>query len=204
VTTDAERLEAWRAGDSKAGNELFQRHFEAIRRFFVNKVDREVEDLVQRTFIACVEGRDRFEGRASFRTFLFAVANNILREFYRQKRRDERIDLATDSVVDLGAGPSSVLAEKREQRALLEALRHIPLEFQIALELYYWERLTGPQLGEALDVPENTARSRVRRGKELLAKALARVERSREVLQSTTTDLDGWAAGIRAALSPSE
>ncbi len=202
VATDAEMLQAWRDGDRKAGNELFQRHFEAIRRFFVNKVDREVEDLVQRTFIGCVEGKDRFEGRSSFRTYLFAVANNILREFYRQKRRDDRLDFQTHSVADLGAGPSSVLADKREQRALLQALRKIPLEFQVALELYYWEKLTGVQLGEALGVPENTARSRVRRGKELLARALTRVEKSRDVLQSTTADLDKWAAGIRDELGP--
>ena len=200
MATDGELLSAWRAGDRNAGNELFQGHFEAIRRFFVNKVDRDVEDLVQRTFIGCVEGSDRFEGRSSFRTYLFAVANNILREFYRQKRRDERLDFGTCSVADLGAGPSSVIADRREQRALLEALRCIPLEFQVALELYYWEKLTGVELGEALGIPENTARSRIRRGKELLTKALTRLQRSNEVLESTDANLEVWAAGIRAGL----
>lgn len=200
MATDAELLHAWREGDREAGNQLFQGHFEAIRRFFVNKADRDVEDLVQRTFIGCVEGSDRFEGRASFRTYLFAIANNVLREFYRRKRRDERVDFGSCSVVDLGAGPSSVVAEQREQRALLEALRCVPLEFQVALELYYWEKLTGVELGEALGVPENTARSRLRRGKELLAKALARLEQSHQVLESTDADLEGWAAGIRAGL----
>jgi RNA polymerase sigma factor (sigma-70 family) len=201
VRTDEELLEAWRAGDKRAGNELFQRHFEPIRRFFWNKVEREIEDLVQRTFMGCLEGTERFEGRSKFRTFLFAVAHNILREHFRQKRRDARVDLDERSVVDLGAGPSTVLAHRREQRLLLEGLRRIPITFQIALELFYWEKLTGAELGEVLGVPENTAYSRVRRAKELLTEALRKIERSRDVLESTTADLDGWAAQIRAGMA---
>jgi len=204
VRPDLELFEAWKGGDKQAGNELFQRHFESIRRFFANKVDREVEDLVQRTFIGCIEGKERFEGRSAFRTYLFAVANNILREFIRKKRRDERVDFGTLSVADLGAGASSIVAEKREQRALLMALRSIPLDFQVVLELYYWERLTGPQLGEVLGVPENTARSRVRRAKELLLEALRKQEQAREVLESTAGDLEGWAASVRALMPPGE
>lgn len=198
VRTDDELLAAWRDGDRKAGNELFQRHFESVRRFFVNKVDREIEDLVQRTFTGCVESRERFEGRSTFRTFLFAVAHNVLREHFRQKRRDARVDDDERSVVDLGAGPSSLLADRREQRLLLEGLRRIPISFQVALELYYWEKLTGAELGEVLGVPENTARSRLRRAKELLSAALETIEKSKDLLQSTTADLDGWAASIRA------
>ncbi|MEX1366085.1 MAG: sigma-70 family RNA polymerase sigma factor [Nannocystaceae bacterium] len=200
MRTDEELLEAWRRGDRKAGNELFQRHFEAVRRFFTNKVDHEVEELVQQTFVRCVEGRDRYEGRSSFRTYLFAVAHNVLRELFRRRRRDQRIDFEHSSVRDLGAGPSSVLAGRREQRALLEALRSIPIDYQVVLELYYWEQLTGVQLGEVLGIPENTARSRVRRAKEMLAEALAHIEASPEVLRSTVNDLDGWAAEIRASL----
>ena len=56
--SDEELLEAWRAGDRKAGTVLFRRFFPQCRRFFVNKVpERDVEDLLQRTFTAMVEGR---------------------------------------------------------------------------------------------------------------------------------------------------
>ncbi|MEM6994308.1 MAG: sigma-70 family RNA polymerase sigma factor [Myxococcota bacterium] len=197
---DMELFEAWKAGGTSAGEELFERHFEAIRRFFLNKVDAEVEELMQQTFVRCVEGKERFEGRSSFRTYLFAVAHNVLREFLRKKRRDGRIDFGADSVADLGPGASTFMGEKREQRALMLALRKIPIDAQVALELYYWEQLTGPQLGEVLGVPENTARSRVRRAKEALLRVLEEVTDSAEVLQSTTGDLDGWASSVRALL----
>jgi RNA polymerase sigma factor (sigma-70 family) len=197
VRTDSELLDAWRGGDRPAGNELFDRYFEAVRRFFANKADRDTEDLVQRTFLAVVEGRERFEGRSTFRTYLFAVANNVLREFIRAKRNDRKFDFGTHSVMDLGAGPSSVLVEKQQQRLLLEALRRIPLDFQTVLELYFWERFTGVQLAEVLGVPENTARSRVRRGKELLVEALRELEGDGAVAADTVEGLDAWAASLR-------
>ena len=76
--SDIDLLDAWRAGDPRAGNELFNRHFDSVCRFFANKAGNEVDDLIQRTFLACVEGRDRFRGDASFRGYLFGVARNVL------------------------------------------------------------------------------------------------------------------------------
>ncbi|MCB9717666.1 MAG: sigma-70 family RNA polymerase sigma factor [Myxococcales bacterium] len=203
MRSDSELLDAWKSGDRAAGNELFQRHFEAIRRFFVNKVDRrEVEDLVQKTFEVCIEARDRFRGQSSFRNFLLGIANNKLREFIRAKGRSRTTDFETQSIVDLGAGPSTMLAGTQEQRLLLEGLRRTPLDSQVVLELYYWERLSGRELGEVLGIPEDTARSRIRRAKDLLHRALRSIEESPEVLQSTMEDLEGWAAKIRAGFDP--
>ncbi len=201
MLADKALLEAWQRGDRRAGNELFQRHFEPVRRFFLNKSDAEATELVQRTFLACVAARDRFEGRSTFRTFLFSVAHNVLREHYRaQNRARDRGDVDEQSVVDLGAGPSTALESKREQRALLMALRRIPLKFQVVLELYFWERMTGLEIGEALGLPEDTVRSRIRRGKELLRGALADVEASAEVAESTAGNLEEWAALVRASM----
>ena len=41
------------------GEQLFVRHFDRIERFFLNKVGDASADLIQRTFLACVEGRER-------------------------------------------------------------------------------------------------------------------------------------------------
>lgn len=202
MNDDETLLEGWRAGDRRAGNALFQRHFEPVRRFFVNKVDDEAAELVQRTFLACVSARERFEGKSSFRTFLFAIAHNVLREHYRARDRARaQEDVDDHSVVDLGAGPSTALDGKREQRALLMGLRRIPLKFQLVLELYFWERSTAREIGEALGLPEDTVRSRIRRGKELLKEALAKVGAEPGVAESTGGDLEGWAERVRENMS---
>ncbi|MCR9162788.1 MAG: RNA polymerase sigma factor [Nannocystaceae bacterium] len=201
VRPDEALLSEWKGGDRRAGNELFQRHFEPIRRFFSNKTDGEVAELVQTTFVRCLDAADRFEGRASFRTFLFAIANNVLREHYRARTKARKQgDLGDMSVVDMGAGPSTVLAGKREQQVLLRALRRIPMRDQVILELYYWEKLTAGQIGEIMDVPEDTARSRIRNGKKRLKLAIEKVAGEPGVAASTANDLEGWAEQIRLQL----
>ncbi len=201
VESDYELLDAWGAGDRRAGSKLFRRYFPVVFRFYKNKVSNDVEDLVQKAFLACVESRDKFRRDASFKTFLLAVARNVLYNEYRRKRRkDDPVDFLTQSVIDIAPSPSLIVAERAEQRLLLEALRSIPIDYQIALELYLWEELTGPELGEVLGMSEAGARSRLHRARTALRKAMESLERSPERLESTMSDLEGWAAGIRAQL----
>jgi RNA polymerase sigma-70 factor (ECF subfamily) len=194
-SSDLELLEAWRGGDLRAGNALFQRHFAALSRFFRNKIDVGVEDLIQDTFLACVEGRDRFAGRSSFRTYLFSVARYLLYARYRRRQRD--LDVTVTSVIDLGASPSRPLGRREEEAALLRALRSIPIEHQIALELAYWEGMKGPEIAEVLGITANTARSRLARARAALRKALADDGAGLGLSNVTPADLDAWAASLR-------
>lgn len=203
MVSDSELFHAWRAGDRQAGSELFGRHFDAVYRFFRNKLDDDIEDLVQRTFVACVEGRERFREESSFRTYLFAVAHNLLREHFRRKQRAGlRIDLDAETAVDLGASPLSVVVARTEEKLLLQALRRIPLNSQIILELYFWERMTGAELGGVLHVPEDTARSRLRKAKQQLEQMIRRLEVEPNAQKSTLSGLEQWAEGIRRHLAP--
>lgn len=200
MRSDAELLAAWSDGDSQAGNELFNRHFDTVCRFFANKVSDDVDDLIQKTFMACVEGKERFRGDSSFRSYLFGVARNVLRRYYRDKRYQKiRFDELESSVHDLAPGASLLVAEKREQELLLHALRRLPLDHQITLELYYWESMSGRELGEVLGIPEGTVRGRIRRAKELLEAQLEQLEASPALVKSTVANLEAWAKGLREA-----
>lgn len=199
---DFELLDAWKGGDKAAGNALFQRHFDSVCRFFRNKVGEGVDDLIQRTFLACVESRDKFRKEASFRTYLFTLARNELyAHFKRSHRQRERVDPLVTSVHDLGPSPTALVAQKKEQRLLLEALRRIPVDHQITLELYYWEGMSAAQLGRVLDTPEGTIRTRIRRAKSLVEAALRDLDASPEQLRSTLADIEGWARSLREAVS---
>jgi len=202
---DLDLLAAWRAGDVTAGNTLFERYFVPVRRFFRNKVVGDVDDLIQKTFLACVEGRDRFRGDASFRRYLFGTANNILRVHYRGKKKDgDAPDFSTMSAMDLAPTPSQAFALGDEQRIVLEGLRRIPLEYQTALELFYWEELPVLELAEVLDVPVGTVKTRLRRGRQLLEQKIAELAASSERLQTTLTDLDKWAKSLREKMQRDE
>lgn len=196
-----ELLEAWRKGDRKAGDELFVRHFDSVYRFFARKISGEVEDLVQKTFLACVEGQEVFRAQSSFRTYLFAIARNLLYRHWRSRSRSGEVDFSVKSLQDLGPTPSVAVKAHQEQRLLLEGLRRIPLDLQIALELHYWEGMSGPDIALVLDVPEGTVRSRLRRGREMLVEKLAEVAESAEQLRSTTCNLDRWAASLKDVIT---
>jgi len=165
----------WRQGDNGAGGALIKRHFSALHRFFSTKARGQEEDLIQTTFVACVEAREAFRGEASFRTYLFKIARLQLYNHYRKVYRHGALDFTTTSVLDLGTSPSGALL-KREERELLErALQQLPVDQQIALELTYWEGLAAPQVADVLGIPENTVYSRLRRAKEHVRERLAQL-----------------------------
>lgn len=200
VVDDFELLDAWAAGDRGSGGQLLTRHFRTVFRFFSNKVTTGTEDLVQQTFLSCVESHSKFRRDASFRAFLLGMARNVLyNEFRRRRRKDDRIDFTSMSAMDLAPSPSSIIADKIDQRLLLEALRAIPLDYQIALELQLWEGLTGPEMAEVLGIAEPGVRSRLRRAKEALGKRMTQLRSSAGLLESTAGDLEQWAASLREA-----
>jgi RNA polymerase sigma-70 factor (ECF subfamily) len=204
VRSDFELLDAWRAGDTRAGNELFRRHFDSVCRFFRNKVGDGVEDLIQKTFLACVRSRDAFRKQGSFRAYLFTIARHELYHHLKKRDREEkRIDPDADSVAHLGPGPSTVAARRAEQRILLDALRQLPLNLQIALELYYWEDMSAAELATVLELPEGTVRSRLRRARQLLEEKLRETKASASDIEATITGLEQWARSLREVVDES-
>ena len=201
MADDAELLHAWRDGEVEAGGTLFERHYEAIYRFFRNKVRGELDDLVQRTFALCAEGKDRIENAEHFRAFLFGIARNVLREHFKHRHRGEVVDLGTQSVADLGVSPSAVVSQRREHRLLLEALRSIPLDHQIAIELSFWESMTAKQIGVVLGVPVGTAKTRIRTARLGLEAKMRELAESPQVLASTLDSLERWSASLRDYLA---
>lgn len=190
-------LAAWRAGDRAAGQRLFSRHYEAVARFFVNKVGEAGAELIQRTFLACVEGMPRFRGEGSFRSWLFAIAYRQLCAHYNARGRAP-LDLSSDSVAGLDPSIAGLLVEREEQRLLLASLRALPLELQVVLELHYWEQCSTVEIAAALEIPQGTVKSRLRRGREQLRALIDRLAATPELAASTFHGLETWAAGVRA------
>lgn len=198
---DGALVDAWKAGDARAGEVLFERYYDAVTRFFFNKTDAaSAQDLVQRTFEACIVGLVRLNASDNFRGYLFGVAYRSLCKHYERHARERgRLDALVDSVADLAAvSPTQAFAAREEQRLLLRALRTIPLEHQVLLELMYWEKVPVVEIAAALQIPVNTAKTRLRRGRQLLEQAMTRLADSPELRRSTLDNLERWAAELRA------
>lgn len=162
----------WRAGDRDAGDALIARHFDALFRFFDGKLGHEGEDLVQRTLLDCLESRAVVQS-GNFRAYLFGVARNRLIDFLRARvRAGAPVDLAEVSIADLRTSASKRLARTQDEQLLREALRGIPVDHQIALELTYWEGMSGREVAAVLGIDPNTVRSRLSRARDALRERL--------------------------------
>lgn len=200
---DRSLVTAWQAGDQQAGAELFRIHYASVLRFFHSKVGILAPDLVQRCFLRCLEIRDRIRDGGSFRCFLFGVARNVLLEHYRRVRSDAQLDFTQRTVEDLGPTPTTALAEGQRSQRLLAALQKLPVEQQLAVELYYWEGLTSREIGEICEVPEPTIRTRLRRARLRLEQEISELTAQGKGGDNATdsgVELDRWAQELKEQL----
>ena len=188
-------LDRWSAGDKVAGNALFTRHFESLYRFLEQKVDGDLDDVVQETLLACLHGRDKFRRQSSFKTYLFAIARFTLIAYWRRRAGAARnLDFDEISVASLSTSAGTRLARHEDRAVLLGALRALPMEQQLLLEMYYWEGLDREQLAEVFEVAPATIGSRLFRARQSLADGLAASDG--RTAGAAAADLDAWARAL--------
>lgn len=194
MASDEELLTAWRAGDRAAGDGLLQRHFDAVCRFFYFKVgEAAAADLIQQTFLALCEGKERFRGESAFRSYLLGTARFVLLTHFRKKRREaDHVDPLEHSVASLGPSPTSALAHRREEEILLQALRELPIDLQIAFELYHLEGVTAAELGRIFGLSEPGMYGRLRKARNLVVAACERLAETPALRASTVERLEDW------------
>src|SRR5262249_25569732 len=114
-------------------------HFLGLYAFVRAKVPEAADDLIQKIWEGCVQARDRIDDRASFKAYLFGIARRQLVYYFREAKRDrDHFDTMVESIAQLSGSPSRHVALREEHHAMLAALNGLPLDLQIALELYYW------------------------------------------------------------------
>ena len=198
VADDLQRLDAWAKGDAAAGRELVELHFDSLARFFRGKVADGIDDLIQGAFLACLEQYRQGREIANFRNYLFIVARNALYARLRAEGREgPPLDPAAMTLADVATSPTGRIARSEDHQSLLDALRHIPLDLQLALELHYWEKLSMADIGEVLGVPAGTVKSRLHRARDLVRARLEAIGEGEVSLEETMSRLDDWARAIR-------
>lgn len=170
---DLEQLQRWRDGDRGAGEALFERHFPSMVRFFTTKCAGDADELVQRTFFACVQAKQQFRAESTFRTYLFTVARNELYHYLEKLRREGgRLDVSITSLAELVTTPVTRIARDAERQRMLDTMRTLPIEQQTMLELHYWEELDIAALAEVFETTTGAMRVRLHRARAALREKL--------------------------------
>jgi RNA polymerase sigma-70 factor (ECF subfamily) len=190
-TEDLALLAAWRDGEPRAGDALVRHYSAQVQRFFADKVQPfEVDDLAQQTWEALIHARDRFTTTsadpssgaggeaaiaASFRAYLYGTARFVLFGHFRRRARAAQFDPAVSSLEDLAPSPSRHMSAHLKLERLATALRKLPLELQVLLELRYAHEMTSAEIAVIHGIPRGTAKSRLRLAKQRLDAQLARM-----------------------------
>ncbi len=166
---------ALRAGKAEALVELYDLHHDVVRRLARRMLGdpQAAEDLTQEVFLCLPEAIQRFDGRASVRSFLLAIVVNQARHHVRKAATRRRLALAVAEATEAPLDPETVASRRQLAALLWSALDELSIELRAAFVLCHLEERPSAEVAEILGVPDATVRSRLfharRKLKDLLA-----------------------------------
>jgi len=168
VRNRAERriLSALREGRREAYEAVVETHYASVYRFllFLTHEANQAEDLTQEVFIAAWQALDRFEGRASLRTWLHRVAYNTYVDAQRrQGRQTAKVETLGQRHAEAASDAMSEVAAAEEITRAREALERLDVDDRAVLILHYIEGLSYREMAEVLDQPPGTVKWLTRR-----------------------------------------
>ncbi|WP_374077903.1 RNA polymerase sigma factor [Bdellovibrio bacteriovorus] len=162
VVTDLELVEKVKSGDRRAFSELVKRHQRSVLRLslrFVKDMDT-AEDVTQEAFIKAYEKLNSFEGRASFKSWLFQIAVNTARNKIREWKRDT-VDI-DDVQLAVDAEAETTLVHTAVADILHNEVEKLPFKQKTALVLRVYEDLSFNEIADIMQCPYDTAKANYR------------------------------------------
>ena len=158
METDEALMLEFQGGSREAFDTLFARYRAPLYGFFRRRLlsGARAEDLAQETFLAVLRGRARYQPRALVRTYLYAIAMNLLSA---ERRRGNKAASLTSK--EESARPSIPEAALWVQQGLTKL---DGTEREI-LMLREYEQLSYGEIAQLLKMPVNTVRSRLFRAR---------------------------------------
>ena len=182
--SDAMLVQRAVAGDQSAFELLvikYQRRIQRLIGRMVRDVDL-VEDIAQETFIRAYRALHQFRGDAQFYTWLYRIAVNTAKKFLLDMKRDPTVSenafrsnddedetswVKHEPIAD--ETPETELAAKEIAAAVNAALLALPDDLQQALTLREIEGMSYEEIGEVMNCPIGTVRSRIFRAREAIS-----------------------------------
>jgi len=149
--------------DASEFAQIYRTHFPFVRRLVarLGVLPRDAEDVTHDVFVAVAAGRGPSDPNVPYRAWIAGVARNVVREHRRTTFRWIRNLFGWSEVQPTesdGSGPENARAVS-EVREMLSA---IPEEQRIIFVLVHFEDWSVPEIASGLDIPVNTAYSRLR------------------------------------------
>jgi len=156
-----------RSGDLDKMALLFQRYHRPLFGFLFHMTrHREAsEDLLQNVFYRMLRSRHTFTGQGDFKTWMYCIARNVVKDHLKKSRRAPESYDTTDLAERIGAATRTdeQLERKLEIRALQKALNSLSTESREVLILSRFQDLRNEEIALVLDISVGAVKVRIHR-----------------------------------------
>ena len=128
------------------------------------------EDISQEVFISCYHHLDRFENRASYKTWIYRITVNKCKDTLRSwtYKNITYKDMLVSLLKSGSKSTEAQLVDREEREAIFEQVLNLPVKFREVMILFYYEELSIQEIGEMLNLNTNTIKTRLHRGRQAL------------------------------------
>jgi RNA polymerase sigma-70 factor (ECF subfamily) len=150
---------AYRNGEEQAATELVRRHAEAVGRFLFScgAASGDVDDLVQETLFRAFRALDGWRREASFRSWLFTISSNLLKDEFRKRKGRQMFSLDDRDLPDR-SDPAGDFAAKEAEDRLRKGLSSLPRLQREVFLLRAQEGIEYEEIARALGTTPGAAR----------------------------------------------
>lgn len=169
---DKDILVRARKGDTEAFESILSFYEKAIYNYCLHilKNSEHAKDTTQETFIKVYTHRKSIDPEKNIKTWIFTIATNTVYDFLRGKKRKNEVSL--DDENETMSSYRAYYVEEGLLNDVDKALGQINPEYKNALLLYYQQGFQYQEIAEILEIPINTVKTHIARGKEQLKELL--------------------------------
>ena len=154
---------------------LYQTQHDRLKRFIAKKVwnEEDVQDILQMTFLEAVRCKDRYAGDSKPETWLFGIAVNLMRNYFKRHYGQVQLDEITDEILatlesDTEMDPSILLEHESILDKTMAAMEEMPADVQAIFHLIIDGENSYQETADYIGVPVGTIRSRLSRARKNL------------------------------------
>ena len=167
-------IQKMKNGDDGAVENFVRKYYPKIFQYCLLHIrDRgDAEDLTQETFLKFFQSFERYQHRGKCSAFLYAIASNACKDYYRKVREQYVEEVPEKAEEDQDMGTAEIRMDVEN------AVARLPEELKETAILFFFQGMKQREIAKLMDIKLSLVKYRVTRAKKLLGEYLGRGDES--------------------------
>ena len=167
-------IQKMKNGDDGAIESFVRKYYPKIFQYCLLHIrDRgDAEDLTQETFLKFFQSFERYQHRGKCSAFLYAIASNACRDYYRKAKEQYVEEIPERAEEDREMGTAEIRMDVEN------AVARLPEELKETAILFFFQGMKQREIAKLMDIKLSLVKYRVTRAKKLLREYLGRGDES--------------------------